>query len=90
MVQKPMEGSWLGLGFVSIVAAIWMFTSLAPLGFVLAIIIAIVTVIVGLFKPDAINTWLAQTMHFGKTNGGRFPNFEAQSKAFVALSKFGR
>jgi hypothetical protein len=84
--NKAYGRTMIGLGFASIVAAALMFTALAPLGFILAIVIAIVMVVVGFFKPDDINKWLARTMHFGNSSGNRFPNFDVQSKAFAALS----
>ncbi|MDR2872139.1 MAG: hypothetical protein LBV45_06390, partial [Xanthomonadaceae bacterium] len=81
----------IGLGVLSLFSVFLMFTSFAPLGFILAIVIAIVMVVVGFFKPDDISKWLARTMHFGNSSGnGRFPNFEAQSKAFAALSNLQR
>jgi len=73
-------------GALSIVASVLMLSGFAiPLAIVLMIIAAIVSVVVGWFKPDDIERWMDKALHFGRNATGSFDELDAQLDVLAKL-----
>jgi len=55
------------------------------LAIVLMIIAAIVSVVVGWFKPDDIERWMDKALHFGRNATGSFDELDAQLNVLAKL-----
>lgn len=76
----------LSIGAVSMALAIFvLFGWFLPFAGIAFILLAIVTVIVGCFKPDDIERWLDKTLHWGKNGSGKFSSMLEQTNAIKAL-----
>ncbi|RBC09316.1 hypothetical protein BRO02_17365, partial [Xanthomonas oryzae pv. oryzae] len=91
--KHPVIGLLLGgLGLLSVVAAIMLlFTSLAGVGLVIGILIAIIMSVVYWIKPNAIQDWLVDTQFGladqGGGSGSKFTSLAQQQLALEALSR---
>lgn len=80
----------IGAGFVSVAAAVMLlFGWAAPVAIAMLIVVAIVTIVVGWFKPDEIERWLNKTLHFGLNGSGVFPDLDTQGNAMSSIGKAG-
>jgi hypothetical protein len=74
------------IGVVSMALAIFvLFGWVVPFSIVAFIVLAIVTVVVGFFKPDDMERWLDKTLHWGNNAKGKFSTMLEQTNAIKAL-----
>lgn len=74
------------LGITSMALAVFvLFGWAVPFSIIAFIVIAIVAVVVGFFKPDDMERWLDKTLHWGNNASGRFSSMLDQSNAIKAL-----
>ena len=76
----------IGLGLASIIAAILLFTTFAFVGLIIGLVVAIITLIVGYFKPTKIQKWL-DACYFGKHKSKKFEGLEQETEGLKALSE---
>lgn len=76
----------IGLGLASIIAAILLFTTFAFVGLIIGLVVAIITLIVGYFKPTKIQKWL-DACYFGKHKSKKFEGLQQETEGLKALSE---
>lgn len=73
-------------GIATMIAAGLLLWGVAiPLALILLLVAAVVTVVVGWFKPDEIERWMDRTLHFGSNDVDSFPTAEDQLVAMKDL-----
>ncbi|AJW52873.1 Uncharacterised protein [Burkholderia pseudomallei] len=82
----------LTLGTFSIAASfLLLFSAMAGVGFILGVVIAIIIFVVALFKPNALQDWLSDTVYgFREKSGGRkfqFKGLADQQLSLESMSK---
>lgn len=82
----------LTLGTFSIAASfLLLFSAMAGVGFILGVVIAIIIFVVALFKPNALQGWLSDTVYgFREKSGGRkfqFKGLADQQLSLESMSK---
>lgn len=77
-------GLMMLLGVGTVIAGLLMFSA-SPIGFVLAILLALIMVVVGFLKPDDIQKWLDKTIAFGRGGQEAFKSIDNQMKAMIAI-----
>ncbi|MCY1238588.1 hypothetical protein D9M72_513330 [compost metagenome] len=74
------------MGLTSMALAVFvLFGWAVPFSIIAFIVIAIVTVVVGFFKPDDMERWLDKTLHWGNNASGKFSSMLDQSNAIKTL-----
>lgn len=74
----------LGTGMVA-AGLLMLVASAAPIGFLLALLLAMLMFVVGFLKPDDIDKWLGKAIAFGRGGQERFESIEAQIEAMSAI-----
>lgn len=74
----------LGVTTMGLALAV-LFGIAVPFSIIAFVVIAIVTVVVGFFKPDDMERWLDKTLHWGKNANGKFSSMLEQGNAIKTL-----
>jgi hypothetical protein len=76
-----------GLGLTSILlSGLIIFGVAIPFAILMLILVAIVSVVVGFFKPDEMEKWLDKSVHWGQNKSGEFSSLDEQSNALKAMA----
>ena len=74
----------LGAGMVA-AGLLMLIASASPVGFVLALLLAMIMLVVGFLKPDDIEKWLDKAIGFGRGGQGAFDSIEEQLEAMKMI-----
>ncbi|HEL3180390.1 TPA: hypothetical protein UME25_002530 [Stenotrophomonas maltophilia] len=75
-------------GIATMVAAgLLLWGAAIPLALILMLVAAVVTVVVGWFKPDEVERWMDKTIHFGGNDAGFFSTVEDQLASMKNLQR---
>jgi len=70
-----------------IAAGLLLWGAAIPLALVLMLVAAVVTVVVGWFKPDEVERWMDKAIHFGSNDAGSFSTIEDQLASMKNLQR---
>ncbi|WP_159087678.1 hypothetical protein, partial [Xanthomonas fragariae] len=89
-VNRAYGISIMSLGAASVALSFMiLFGWMAPVAILMLILIAVLSVVVSLFKPDEVERWLDKAMHWGINGSGRFSSLEDQQLAITKFSAKG-